>query len=109
MNDQGQSPSQNASFGALGTWWRFDHSELRDGYVRPSSGARLQSYDPWATYWEVRSGRGSGAGLAPYESLLGLAWIARVRLTDFDGRRALDPATERALLDWCSQWGLVGL
>ena len=109
MDDHGQTPSQNAGFGALGTWWRFDHYELRDGYVRPARSARLQSYDPWATYWEVRSGRASGAGLAPYESLFELAWIARLRLTDFGGDRALDNDTEQALLRWCSQWGLLGV
>src|SRR5579872_5883981 len=109
MDNDGQTSSQNAGFGALGTWWRFERYELRHGYVRPSPGARLESYDPWATYWEVRSARGAGAGLAPYESLFELAWIARLRLTDFAGQRALDRDTERALLHWCSQWGLLGI
>jgi hypothetical protein len=109
MDAHGQTASQNAGFGALGTWWRFDRYELHDGYVRPSPGAHLQSYDPWAAYWEARSGRGGGAGLTPYESLFELAWFARLRFTDFGGQRALDRDTERALLYWCSQWGLLGI
>src|ERR1051326_5043081 len=98
MDNDGQTLSQNAGFGALGTWWRFDTYEVRDGYVRPSPGVRFQAYDPWAPYWDGRSGRGGGAGMTPYASLLELAWTARLRFTDFDGRRALDRETERALL-----------
>ena len=110
MDERGpETPRQNAGFGALGTWWRFNRYELRDDYVRPAKGAKLESYDPWAVYWESRSVRRGGAGLAPYESLLELAWLARLRLTDLGGHRSLDAETERAVLRWSSQWGLLGI
>lgn len=107
MTDASGQPGQE--FGALGTWWRFERYELRDGYVRPAPGAVLQAYDPWVAYWEARSIRGGGAGLSPYESLLELAWAGRLLATGIGEEVVLEPASERAVLEWCGRWGLLGV
>ncbi len=35
-------------------WWRFSEYELRDGYLRPAQGAKLESYSPWDIYRDSR-------------------------------------------------------
>src|ERR1022692_1879074 len=56
-----------------GRWFRFDHYELENGFIRPAKGARLQSYDPFEMYErskkESRGDRKSakGARLQSYD------------------------------------------
>jgi hypothetical protein len=83
-------------------WWRFNSYEIRDGYVRPRAGARLESYDP-ADDAEV------GVGHGPYQSL--------VKLYDdlVDGSQMSEDHDDiskegaEAVVEWCSQHGLLGV
>lgn len=96
-------------FGVLGTWWRFDRYEIRQGVLRPAQGAKLESYDPWAAFTEARSGWGGTGGKAPYELLLDLVWSIRLLPTAKAGPPQLEPESEQALLNWCATHGLLGL
>ncbi len=98
---------------SAGTWWRFSKYQLRDGYISPARGARLETYDPWAAYWESREKR-----LAPpYQSLLDL--LRAVKWTDPGGGDSrlvrpgapelLRPEVVQQLLGWCSTHGLLGI
>lgn len=76
----------------VGQWWKFDHYEIRDGYIEPSPNASLQRYDPWDPDLR-RSGSVTKPDLSPYRRLVDLA--AR-----FD---------TRDVLEWVQQNGLLGL
>jgi hypothetical protein len=103
---QGQPKSQRNSSQNLGTarWWRFDRYELRDGFLRPASGASLESFDPWLPYWTGREGH---VAEPPYAELATLVRdLPPIELTD---ARLLPDRAVSALLSWCSRNGLLGL
>ena len=52
-----------------GRWFRFDHYELENGFIRPAKGARLQSYDPFEMYERSKK---ESRGKPPYQTLLDL-------------------------------------
>ena len=81
----------------FGRWYRHSKYVVDDGYVRPAKGARLRRYSPWDQYLEASRTRRTGQ--TPYQSLVRL-----VRNRNFDTKGDLD-----ALLDWCEQYGLLGL
>ena len=83
-------------------WWRFSRYELRDGYLRPAPKARLEAYDPWAGYQAARL---KGKTEPPYRALLALL----DRLSVAGGQPALNPMGRDALLEWCADYGLLGL
>lgn len=99
---------------AGGMWWRFASYELEEGRIVPSPGADLERYDPWEAYREVRQ-KGS-ENEPPYQSLVRL-----IKHTQFEvvfksleptlqrDRVRLTPESEQALLDWCTQYGLLGV
>lgn len=87
-------------------WWRWSRYEIRDGFIRPSPGGTLRRYDPWANYWRAADGRARDLR-APYQLLVDLlATIEREGRIDDE---QLGPVGERALLDWCADYGLLGL
>ena len=87
-----------------GRWWRFDHYEIRDGYIRPAPGAELKEYDPWAVY---RAGRAQGNGAkVPYLSLLELL---DNKPTGEQRLYTLSPESEASVLSWCREFGLLGV
>ena len=87
---------------AGGKWWRADKYELRNGSIRPAAGARLQEYEPWQEY-SVTGATGEDEK-APYETLVAL-------LSDFPTQagRPVPTAQSQRLLDWCGQYGLLGI
>jgi hypothetical protein len=104
-----------------GSWWRFSRYELRGNSIVPAENASIECYDPWDTYL---SSRRQGTP-APYQQLLGLTamrgvvfdqssseWAVEERYRD-RGETAWDdfltPSTEREILSWCSQFGLLGI
>ena len=87
---------------AAGLWWRFDHYEIRDGYIRPALGANLEKYDPWAAY---RAGRARAKGAeSPYQSLLAM----RENVV-FQPPCPLSAENEAKVLSWCKDYGLLGV
>ena len=82
-------------------WWRFNRYEIRDGFIVPSSNARLEKYKPWESYAPVQ---GKGSVVRPYGSLIELA-------KHFEGRvvRNLTTEEESLILNWCNANGLLGL
>jgi len=105
----GRAPNSLGGFDVLGTWWRFDCYTVEAGAIRPAPGATLESYDPWASYAQARSGWGSAAGKAPYESLLDLVWDTRLKPKAKGEPPELAPESEQTLLAWCAEHGLLGL
>ena len=93
-----------------GLWWRFSAYEIKDGYVRPAPGAKLEHFDPWEAYSEVREGLrgvriGSKTGDTPYADFF--AVLEKLSgTTDF---RNPSEATQRAITEVCAKWGLLGL
>jgi hypothetical protein len=71
----------------VGYWWRFAKYDLRDGYLRPARGARLEQYDPFES--------------AVYESL--------VELVGSKGIFPITPEGERRVLAWVADHGLLGI
>lgn len=78
-------------------WWRFDAYELRDGFIRPAPGARLEQFDPWEPSRETAAGRPTAT---PHGDLLDLA--RRFVVTRSTAAR------EEMVLGWCARWGLLG-
>jgi len=77
-------------------WWKFDRYEIEAGYIKPAVGSALARYAPWSLY---KSPHGKDPIQRPYHSLLGLV-----------GQKAeLDHDSETAILDWCSEYGLLGV
>jgi hypothetical protein len=77
---------------ASGNWVRFDRYELRNGCIAPVPGTKPHTYDPW-----ILAER-------PYESLTKL-----VSTADQLTRPAENPALVAGILDWCRQFGLLGV
>ena len=109
---------------AVGRWWRWTHYEIRDGYIRPGSGACLITYDPWDKWLSTRppakSSNQRRSGETPYQSLLRLLGELQYRRPgdeplDFKPAEVdlmLAPFTEDSeakLLEWCARYGLLGL
>ena len=85
-------------------WYRFDRYEIKGGYIRPSPGAKLSQYKPWDAFGPRK---GQAGRSQPYQSLLQLA-----QEIDFDlanGTVRLAGNGEDRILEWCAQYGLLGL
>ena len=80
-----------------GQWWRFTRYELKDGYIRPAPDATLSAYDLW-------SEPSPGADTA-YELLANLV----PRGWDAGDNGTVSPDTAAAVLEWCEQYGLLGV
>ena len=85
-------------------WWRWSEYEVTDGSIRPSAGATLDRYAPWANYtWAAE--HPARDRKAPYQRLVDvLATIEAEESSD-----NLGPAGEEALLGWCKEYGLLGI
>ena len=91
---------------SIGKWWRFTEYELRGGYIRPTSQAKLKSYDPWKEFYGTRST--GKQPVFPYETLIEL--LKKVRpVFGKDGSLSVAPEDETFLLQWCCQHGLLGI
>jgi hypothetical protein len=100
--------------GGQGRWWKFDRYELKDGHVLGAAGAVLKEYDPWELYERSRTRKSTQP---PYAALLGLARkIQEVREPEEpedNGEawesRALKNELANAVLEFCQQYGLLGI
>ena len=89
------------------TWWRFSRYELREGYIQPAPDATLIESSPWDTYWAGRRAEEKGQQ-PPYQSLSALVDSFHGAL-DTEGSFVPTAKAIDALLDWCQQYGLLGL
>lgn len=102
-----------------GTWWRFSRYQLKDGYIRPVKGAKLEEYDPWQAYresWEFDPAMDTLPRWAnrrkqdsPYQSLLNLINTLSFKVGTGTNRFLLTTEGEKSLLEWCAQNGLLGI
>lgn len=90
-----------------GRWWRFSAYEIRESWICPAKGARLEAYDPWLAYHAAREGGGWGA--PPYQSLLELIERLSFRPRSAERPFALAAESEQRLLAWCREHGLLGV
>jgi len=107
-----------------GRWWRWSRYAIRDGYIRPAVGARLETYDPQDIWLSTRplakSSNQRRSGEPPYQSLLRLLKELEYRrpadepldFTPAEVDLLLAPLTDESetkLLEWCAQYGLLGI
>ncbi len=94
---------------AAGSWWRFSRYEVRDNYIRPAPGAKLEEYDPWEEYRASLNPRLDVP--PPYLTLMSLLDGFKVGslmalLTD---EFLLEKESEALVLEWCKTYGLLGI
>jgi len=95
-----------------GDWWRFSSYEIRDGCIRPSEGAKLEWYDPWPAFQGTRKqtiGQAPQGAQPSYQSLSKLVH----QLEYLPGHKrypdCLTKKSQDAILEWCQQYGLLGV
>ncbi|MEQ9639615.1 MAG: hypothetical protein RIM84_06270 [Alphaproteobacteria bacterium] len=89
-----------------GWWWRFERYEIVDGVIRPTAGAKLERYDPWAAYKEVGRRR---RGPLPHEELLELVQGLTFTVRENGEEGALTDKSAADLVAWCNRHGLLGV
>lgn len=92
---------------SLATLTRSRNSSIRDGYIRPVPGAKLEKYDPWSVYRQARE-RGSDRD-PPHQTLLKLVKNMLPKLGSDFAEFTLMPKIETAVLTWCREHGLLGV
>ena len=90
----------------LRPWCYFSKYEIKGGCIQPTKGAKLKTYDPWNAYEKARLNRKSLG--TPYESLNALLGSLSFQITK-EKLYELSPKSESNLLNWCSQYGLLGI
>lgn len=78
-------------------WWRFDRYEIRDGCIRPATGAKLEEYDFFEDY------------LAPQRDARRKAKSRAEEPGPHEDLANLDVDREDAILEWVHAWGLLGI
>lgn len=95
-----------------GVWPRLSPYEIVDGCIRPASGARLTTYQPWKAYDTgrlTRQATNSQAWTPPYEGLIRLAEdIPEQTLPRWEGQGMEETAAVR-VISLCGNVGLLGL
>ena len=90
-----------------GCWWRFDQYEISPkGIIMPWKRARLERYDPWTNYHELKGKRDRKE--PPYQAFLQLCaalYPQGVWRSPFPVARG----REQLVLNWCNQHGLLGI
>lgn len=96
-----------------GVWWKFDSYEIKplrykggelpSGYIVPGRNAKLKKYDPWHEWNRNFLPRQDAS--TPYSELLSMPAMWEegkifVQLTE---------KGERAILDWCAEYGVLGV
>ena len=89
---------------AEGHWWRFDRYQMEGDSIRPAPGARLEWYDPWATFGETRRFTDSQP---PYRSLLELIPELQPVAPRYPDR--VSKAGQAAIVEWCQKHGPLGV
>ena len=90
-------------------WARYSRYEIKDDVIRPSPGAKLRTYDPWRKYHATSRKRPRAE--PPYQALIDLAEKLELELTNGIGRPPRVPTaeSEKRILRWCNQYGLLGI
>jgi hypothetical protein len=95
-----------------GEWWRFSLYEIRNGCICPAEGAKLEWYDPWPDFQGTRTqtvGQAPAAVQPGYQSLMTLVH----QLEYIPGQKrhpnALTQKSQASILEWCQQYGLLGV
>ena len=80
------------------SWWRFSDYRFADGHLSAAPGARLECYEPWASFKPAgtRFEEGAPQRRAPYQDLQAIA-------TARDGERVAK------IVAFTNEWGLLGL
>lgn len=94
---------------SAGLWWKFDRYDLKDGYIVPAKNARLTRYNPWNDYWDARDARTRDQQQPAYSSLLQLLTEIKTLPASDTGRLEPNRDSRHAILEWCAQYGLLGL
>ena len=83
-------------------WVRFDRYEIADGRIRVCRGAIPEFYSPRSEHEKLRNGANRlKSEPSAYERLLDIAQKIQSSTPD--------SAAETLILDWCSEFGLLGL
>jgi hypothetical protein len=83
-------------------FWRFSRYEIRDGFIKPASGAKTIRADPWRDYNAGVNGEdlpGKKLVSTPYKSLFDL----------LDSRAKIFDLTDEEILSWVNKHGLLGI
>lgn len=96
-------------------WNRASEYEIKDGFIRPTKRAKIESYEPWDHWNRIAASRKKYKDETPaYVELVQLA--DRLKLdTPWDllvgagEPPKLSKDEEAGLLAWCSRYGLLGL
>ena len=92
----------------LGIWWRFSRYEVRGRLVCPAPDAELKTYSPWEEF-EAGSSKADKRRLhPPYERLMALFPSEEKDGTPSE-RKLPREIDEEGLLNWCKDYGLLGV
>ena len=90
-------------------WWKAEAYELRDGYLCPAKKTRFMPYDPMEIYEVVRTQK-KGHLLAPERPYVSLArTLQSLRWKMGAGGREFAERTDKLLLAWVNEHGLLGI
>jgi hypothetical protein len=86
-------------------WWRFDRYEIKDGCIQPAAAAQICRYNPADGFTTNRPNHVQPA----YQSLVKL--VGRIKFHPGPRRfpRCLTEDSQAEILDWCNQYGLLGV
>ncbi len=87
-------------------WHRFDNYEIKDNFIVPDLESKFVTYDPWLEYVQAVADYSPEAPPA-HEALMRLVY--RVRLKATGNVKMLDDEDLKAIRQWCSDNGLLGL
>jgi len=90
-------------------WWRFTQYEIRDGYIRPTQHAELESYNPWIDFWDQKEVTSQKSLTRHYHALLEL--LDEIAYAPGEDGRAKDltDGSKDKLATWCAKHGLLGV
>jgi hypothetical protein len=96
-------------FRSISLWPRFSRYTLHQGRIVPDKGAEIEWFDPWQDHLQAETNRMQ----PPYLPLVAFSRrlsseLRRIGWPDENVDR-LEVGTFVEILDWCSQYGLLGL
>ena len=100
--------SSGSDGGFKSLWWKAERYELRGGCIAPVKGASMQPYDPWALVEEKRKAE-SGPRPLCLSAVDLCSKLKRRRDPLPRWPHVLERESEQLLIDWCNDYGLLGL
>jgi predicted nucleic acid-binding Zn ribbon protein len=94
-----------------GPWWRFTRYEVRDGFICPAAGAKLERYDLWAECERGRLARAARKKGETSDSDWQPPYVELQHITQMMTGVAVlgSRAFEEAVVAWCGRYGLLGV